>query len=127
MHEMVEKKPRARKRRGGVSGEVVWEGSAPPFARDYAPDGCWIRLAGGCQFRSSLNSKIQRIDSMHLEKRILVTGGAGFLGSHLCERLITEGSQVLCVDNFFTGARKNVESLLDHKYFGVFVESSGRF
>jgi UDP-glucuronate decarboxylase len=54
---------------------------------------------------------------MHLEKRILVTGGAGFLGSHLCERLIAEGAQVLCLDNFFTGTRKNVESLLDHKYF----------
>jgi UDP-glucuronate decarboxylase len=54
---------------------------------------------------------------MHLEKRILVTGGAGFLGSHLCERLIAEGAQVLCVDNFFTGTRKNVDSLLDHKYF----------
>jgi UDP-glucuronate decarboxylase len=79
--------------------------------------GLTYKVAGGRQFRSSLNSKIQRIDSMHLEKRILVTGGAGFLGSHLCERLIAEGSQVLCVDNFFTGARKNVESLLDHKYF----------
>jgi len=54
---------------------------------------------------------------MHLEKRILVTGGAGFLGSHLCARLIAEGAQVLCVDNFFTGARRNVESLLDHKHF----------
>jgi UDP-glucuronate decarboxylase len=54
---------------------------------------------------------------MHLEKRILVTGGAGFLGSHLCDRLIAEGAQVLCLDNFFTGTRKNVESLLDHKYF----------
>src|SRR5450755_2405048 len=54
---------------------------------------------------------------MHLEKRILVTGGAGFLGSHLCERLIARGDQVLCVDNFFTGARRNVESLLDHKRF----------
>jgi UDP-glucuronate decarboxylase len=54
---------------------------------------------------------------MHLEKRILVTGGAGFLGSHLCARLIAEGAQVLCLDNFFTGTRKNVESLLDHKYF----------
>jgi UDP-glucuronate decarboxylase len=54
---------------------------------------------------------------MHLEKRILVTGGAGFLGSHLCERLIVEGAQVLCIDNFFTGARKNVEPLLDHKHF----------
>jgi UDP-glucuronate decarboxylase len=54
---------------------------------------------------------------MHLEKRILVTGGAGFLGSHLCERLIAEGAQVLCLDNFFTGTRKNVEPLLDHKHF----------
>jgi UDP-glucuronate decarboxylase len=54
---------------------------------------------------------------MHLEKRILVTGGAGFLGSHLCARLIEQGAQVLCVDNFFTGARRNVESLLDHKHF----------
>src|ERR1700757_3986553 len=54
---------------------------------------------------------------MHLEKRILVTGGAGFLGFHLCGRLIAEGAQVLCVDNFFTGARRNVEALLDHKHF----------
>jgi UDP-glucuronate decarboxylase len=54
---------------------------------------------------------------MHLEKRILVTGGAGFLGSHLCARLIAEGAQVVCVDNFFTGARRNVEPLLDHKHF----------
>jgi UDP-glucuronate decarboxylase len=54
---------------------------------------------------------------MHLEKRILVTGGAGFLGSHLCARLIDEGAQVVCVDNFFTGARRNVEPLLDHKNF----------
>jgi UDP-glucuronate decarboxylase len=54
---------------------------------------------------------------MHLEKRVLITGGAGFLGSHLCERLIAQGAQVLCVDNFFTGTRKNVESLLEHKYF----------
>jgi len=51
------------------------------------------------------------------KKRILVTGGAGFLGSHLCARLIAAGAQVLCVDNFFTGTRRNVESLLDHKHF----------
>ena len=54
---------------------------------------------------------------MHLQQRILVTGGAGFLGSHLCERLLAEGGDVLCADNFFTGTRKNIEQLLDHKHF----------
>lgn len=50
-------------------------------------------------------------------KRVLVTGGAGFLGSHLCERLLESGAEVLCVDNFFTGARSNVAHLLDHPRF----------
>jgi UDP-glucuronate decarboxylase len=50
-------------------------------------------------------------------KRILVTGGSGFLGSHLCERLIQEGNEVLCVDNLFTGRKTNVHHLLDHKNF----------
>ncbi|HIJ38846.1 MAG TPA: SDR family oxidoreductase [Rhodospirillaceae bacterium] len=50
-------------------------------------------------------------------KRILVTGGAGFLGSHLCHRLIENGHEVLCVDNFFTGRRSNVTALLDHSRF----------
>jgi UDP-glucuronate decarboxylase len=54
---------------------------------------------------------------MHLEQRILVTGGSGFLGSHLCERLLGEGANVICVDNFFSGARSNVEHLLGHKRF----------
>jgi UDP-glucuronate decarboxylase len=49
--------------------------------------------------------------------RVLITGGAGFLGSHLCERLIGEGMDVLCVDNYFTGRRTNVEALLDHPRF----------
>lgn len=52
-----------------------------------------------------------------LTKRILVTGGAGFLGSHLCERLINEGNEVLCVDNFFTGSRQNISHLMDNKNF----------
>ncbi len=52
-----------------------------------------------------------------MRKRILVTGGAGFLGSHLCERLLNEGNDVICVDNFFTGDKGNVEHLLDNKYF----------
>ena len=54
---------------------------------------------------------------MHLERRVLVSGGAGFLGSHLCERLVARGDQVLCVDNFFTGARRNIEHILNHKNF----------
>lgn len=49
--------------------------------------------------------------------RILVTGGAGFIGSHLCERLIAEGSEVLCLDNFFTGRRENILHLLDNPRF----------
>ena len=56
---------------------------------------------------------------MHLEKRVLITGGSGFLGSHLCERLLASGAVVVCVDNFFTGARRNIEHLLDHKHFEV--------
>jgi len=52
-----------------------------------------------------------------LSARALVTGGAGFLGSHLCERLLAEGFEVLCVDNFFTGARANVAHLLDNPRF----------
>ncbi len=55
------------------------------------------------------------IDSTY--KRILVTGGAGFLGSHLCERLLGLGHEVVCVDNFFTGSKRNIESFADHKYF----------
>jgi UDP-glucuronate decarboxylase len=54
---------------------------------------------------------------MHLERRILVTGGSGFLGSHLCDRLLIEGSSVICVDNFFSGARTNIEHLLGNKRF----------
>jgi len=54
---------------------------------------------------------------MHIHKRVLVTGGAGFIGSHLCERLLAQGCEVLCVDNFFTGARANVAHLLSHPRF----------
>ncbi|MDR3641659.1 MAG: SDR family oxidoreductase [Humidesulfovibrio sp.] len=54
---------------------------------------------------------------MHLRKRIIITGGAGFLGSHLCERLLADGHEVLCIDNFFTGARFHVEHLLGESRF----------
>ena len=50
-------------------------------------------------------------------KRILVTGGAGFLGSHLCDRLIADGNDVLCLDNLFTGSKDNIRHLLSHPYF----------
>lgn len=50
-------------------------------------------------------------------KRILVTGGAGFVGSHLCERLLNEGNQVVCVDNFFTGDKRNIIHLMNNHYF----------
>jgi len=52
-------------------------------------------------------------------KRILVTGGAGFLGSHLCERLLNEGHEVLCLDNFYTGRRANIAHLINNPYFEV--------
>jgi UDP-glucuronate decarboxylase len=51
---------------------------------------------------------------LHLESRVLVTGGAGFLGSHLCERLLKDSTNVICVDNYFTGTRRNIEAVLDH-------------
>src|SRR5215475_12020025 len=53
----------------------------------------------------------------NLEKRILVTGGAGFIGSFLCEALLARGHEVLCVDNYFTSSRGNIEHLLGHRRF----------
>jgi UDP-glucuronate decarboxylase len=54
---------------------------------------------------------------MHTRKRILVTGGAGFIGSHLCARLVADGHDVVCVDNFFTGNKDNIIELFDHPHF----------
>ena len=55
--------------------------------------------------------------SYELRKRVLVTGGAGFLGSHLCDRLIRDGHEVICVDNFFTGSKRNIAHLLSNPAF----------
>jgi len=55
--------------------------------------------------------------NMHLRKRILITGGAGFLGSHLSERLLAEGHDVLCLDNFFTGTKDNIAHLMENHHF----------
>ncbi|HHN66145.1 MAG TPA: SDR family oxidoreductase [Nitrospirae bacterium] len=57
--------------------------------------------------------------SYYPRKRILVTGGAGFLGSHLCERLLKEGNEVICVDNFYTGQKSNIAHLLQNPYFEI--------
>ncbi|SRR5258708_6436577 len=54
---------------------------------------------------------------MHYRKRVLVTGGAGFLGSHLCERLVAQGHDVLCIDNYFTGTKDNIAPLMQTPYF----------
>jgi UDP-glucuronate decarboxylase len=51
------------------------------------------------------------------KKTILVTGGAGFLGSHLCEKLVTQGNEVICADNFYTGDKRNITHLLDNPNF----------
>lgn len=55
----------------------------------------------------------------HARKRILITGGAGFIGSHLCERLIAQGHEVLCLDNFYTGTKDNIAHLVGNPYFEV--------
>jgi UDP-glucuronate decarboxylase len=54
-----------------------------------------------------------------MKKRILITGGAGFIGSYLCEKLLNEGNEVICVDNFFTGRKQNIIHLLDNPYFEI--------
>ena len=54
-----------------------------------------------------------------MKKRILVTGGAGFIGSHLCEKLLNQGNEVICVDNFFSGIKQNIAHLLDNLYFEI--------
>lgn len=62
----------------------------------------------------------ERITSSRIKmKKILVTGGAGFLGSHLCDRLVAQGHHVLCVDNYFTGSKLNLEHLLNYKNFEI--------
>ncbi len=57
---------------------------------------------------------------MHLRQRCAVTGGAGFLGSHLCERLLKDGYDVLCIDNLYTGSKRNIVKLLENPYFELY-------
>ena len=59
---------------------------------------------------------------MLTDRRVLVTGGAGFIGAHLCKRLLERGDEVLCVDNFYTGSRRNVRHLLDEQISPVVAQ-----
>ncbi|MEQ8937783.1 MAG: NAD-dependent epimerase/dehydratase family protein, partial [Gammaproteobacteria bacterium] len=54
-----------------------------------------------------------------MKQRVLVTGGAGFLGSHLCKRLLEQGNEVLCLDNFYTGSKDNILDLINNQYFEI--------
>lgn len=54
-----------------------------------------------------------------MKKRILITGGAGFIGSHLCEKLLNKGNEIICVDNFFTGNKRNIIHLFNNSYFEI--------
>src|SRR6478609_2422685 len=64
-------------------------------------------------------NQLTGLNRMYGRKRVLVTGGAGFLGSFLCERLLSSGCEVICADNYFTGSRDNIAHLLDNPYFEV--------
>jgi len=74
-------------------------------------------VIASARFSVSPNSLF--VDSMSVPKKILITGGAGFIGSHLCERLLSDGNDVLCVDNYFTGVKDNIVQLLDNSRFEV--------
>jgi UDP-glucuronate decarboxylase len=75
------------------------------------------RTGTGMQLTVFLRKLAIMTRSYSARKRVLVTGGAGFLGSHLCDRLIGDGHEVLCVDNFFTGDKSNITHLLQHERF----------
>jgi UDP-glucuronate decarboxylase len=76
-------------------------------------------LAVVVKLKAHLGEQTSGPVSMHLESRVIVTGGAGFLGSHLCERLLKSGANVICVDNFFTGTRRNIDHIIDHHRFDL--------
>src|SRR5579863_4001619 len=93
---------------GETSGGIFWAGGS--FSGSLPPE----------KWRALPLTKPQDETFMNpTKKRVLVTGGAGFLGSHLCERLLAQGHDVLCVDNYFTGRKDNVAHLIDHPHFEV--------
>jgi len=74
-------------------------------------------MTGNAYRRRRRSGRREKEASLHIHKRVLVTGGAGFVGSFLCERLLAEGCEVLCIDNFFTGTRANIAHLLPNPLF----------
>ncbi len=66
-----------------------------------------------------LKNEVEGLRKVQSRKKIMVTGGAGFLGSHLCEKLLAQGHDVICVDNFFTGSKQNILHLRDNPYFEI--------
>ncbi len=76
-----------------------------------------MKKKSGKPLNSGNPYKMQGAGVMHLTKRVLVTGGAGFLGSHLCASLLEQGNEVICVDNLYTGTKRNIYSMLDEPKF----------
>ena len=100
-------------RAGAVARPSAMSGAAGryhlPRARGY--DG-WRNRSYACLGGARRSTRLQNV--FRTDRRVLVTGGAGFLGSHLCERLLDSGREVLCIDNYFTGNRNNLARVIDH-------------
>src|SRR5215469_1332219 len=102
------------RRHGGLSRRVAAPcGTARPVPRLDGPSAFQHTRFPAANKCAAIKQDSLLNVSIHLETRVLVTGGAGFLGSHLCERLLATGASVICVDNYFTGTRRNIESMLD--------------
>src|SRR5437762_1610662 len=76
-----------------------------------------LHLRGGIQATVLRARAMNRARKYSLRRRVMVTGGAGFIGSHLCDRLVKDGCDVLCVDNFYTGTRDNIVHLMSSPHF----------
>src|SRR5206468_4064395 len=106
--------------RSRIAGERRWISKARPRrpSRSSRPTPSGLRH-NPVRRRPRLAGPSRRRDPANEMMRILITGGAGFIGSHLSDRLLAEGHHVVCLDNFFTGRRENIEHLLDHPRFEV--------
>src|SRR5690606_4319300 len=90
----------------------------PQHLRSEGPEGSRLHLLRyRPQLKRAGEAGMSNTRHYSIRRRVLVTGGAGFLGSHLCRRLLDEGHDVICTDNFFTGTRDNIIDLLDNPHF----------